>query len=74
MGDAMRNKDSMTQTTITEPHARDQDRARREGGLVTSFKPVALPALAAAVQAVRPRPCKAQPKALPVFLREAELG
>jgi hypothetical protein len=66
----------MTQTTMTGPQGSGRDRARPDTRLATGFlKPVALPALAAAVQAVRPQPRPTKPKSLPAFLlKETELG
>jgi hypothetical protein len=46
-----------------------QDQRRREGRADAAFKPVALPALAAAVKAAREKPREAPHRELPPILR-----
>jgi hypothetical protein len=67
---------TMTQHAVTQdPRSRSQEAARQGARPAPDFKPVALPALAAAVRASRIRPRSETRKDLPAILRkETEIG
>ena len=60
---------------MTDHRSNDQDTARRDANATHAFKPVAMPALKAAVRAIRPQPPRASDRELPAILRkDANLG
>jgi hypothetical protein len=59
----------------TDDRSTNQETARRDANTAPAFKPVGIPALVAAVRAIRPQPPRVGKRELPAILRkDANLG